>query len=62
MQDRPPGTILHIRCFVCRLGSDLDLDLHTGGELKFHQGVHRLGVGILDVEKTTVRVELELLA
>ena len=61
MQDRPTGTALHVRYSVCRSGSDLDLDLHTGGELKLHQGVHRLGVGLLDVKKPAVGVELELL-
>ena len=61
MQDRPTGTALHVLYSVCRSGSDLDLDLHTGGELKLHQGVHRLGVGLLDVKQSAIGVELELL-
>ena len=61
MQGPPPGD--DPACTYCaRSGSDLDLDLHTGGELKLHQGVHRLGVGILDVKEPAIGIEFELLA
>ena len=41
--------------------SELDLDLHTGGQLEIHQSLHRLGSGVLDVDQALVGAALELL-
>ena len=40
----------------------LDLDLHTGGQLQGHQGLHRLGGGLGDVDEALVGAALKLLA
>ena len=45
----------------CRLKSELDLDLNTGGELDVHQCVHSLLRGLDDVDESLVRAQLELL-
>src|SRR6266478_4528090 len=42
--------------------SELNLDVHAGGEVELHQGVHGLWRRIDDVEHTLVRADLELLA
>src|SRR5215813_5817130 len=43
-------------------GSELDLDVHAGGEVELHERVDRLRRRIDDVEQTLVRAHLELLA
>ena len=40
----------------------LDLDLHTGGQIQSHQGLHGLGGGIGDVDQALVGAALKLLA
>src|SRR5699024_8630474 len=40
----------------------LDLDLHAGGKLQAHQGLHGLGGGLDDVDQPLVGAALELLA
>ena len=45
---------------VCAL--QLDLDLHTGGQLQGHQGLHGLGGGLADVDEALVGAALKLLA
>ena len=42
-------------------GLQLDLDLHAGGELQGHQGLHGLGGGLGDVDEPLVGPALELL-
>src|ERR1700674_5886135 len=43
-------------------GSELDLDIDTGGEIELHQRVHRLRRRIDDVEQALMRAHLELFA
>jgi len=45
----------YIRCL------QLDLDLHTGGQIQSHQRLHGLGGGIGDVDQSLVGAALELL-
>ena len=40
----------------------LELDLHTGGQIQGHQGLHGLGGGVGDVDQTLVGAALKLLA
>ena len=40
----------------------LDLDLHTGGQIQGHQGLHGLGGGVGDVDQALVGAALKLLA
>ena len=40
----------------------LDLDLHAGGQLQSHQGLHGLGGGLGDVDQALVGAALKLLA
>ena len=47
---------------VGSMTSDLDLNLDTGREFEFHEGVDSLRIGIVDVQKTDIGVEFELLA
>ena len=42
--------------------SDLDFNLDAAGEFEFHQGVHGLGGGVVDVDEAFERRKLELLA
>src|SRR5687768_12313427 len=42
-------------------GSELDFDVHAGGEVELHQRVHGLRRRINDVEQALVRAHLELL-
>ena len=42
--------------------SELDLDLHAGRQLQGHQGLHRLGGGLGDVDQALVGAALKLLA
>src|SRR5690349_4464460 len=53
----------------CRSGSErrwllgqLDLDVHTSGQIELHQRIHRLRGRLHDVEQPLVRPHLELLA
>ena len=39
----------------------LDLDLHAGGQLQAHQGLHGLGAGVGDVDQALMCTALELL-
>ena len=43
-------------------GLQLDLDLHTSGQLQGHQSLDGLGSGLGDVDQTLVGAALELLA
>ena len=45
-----------------RWGLELDLDLNTGGKLKAHQSLDRLGAGVGDVDQALVGAALKLLA
>ena len=40
----------------------LDLDLHAGRQLQGHQGLHRLGGGLGDVDEALVGAALKLFA
>src|SRR5689334_13296545 len=42
--------------------SELDLDVHAGGEVELHQRIDGLRRGVDDVEHALVRAHLELLA
>src|SRR5579883_262181 len=42
--------------------SDLDLDIHTGGEVELHQRVHRLRRRLHDIEQAAMCADLKLLA
>src|SRR5579871_1012040 len=42
--------------------SELNLDVHTRGEIELHQRVHRLCRRVDDVENPLMRTDLELLA
>src|SRR5579875_942017 len=42
--------------------SELDLDVHAGGEIELHQRVYRLRRGVDDIEHPLMRADLELLA
>src|SRR6478752_1870281 len=44
------------------LGSELDLNIDTSGEIELHQRVYRLRCRVNDVEETLMRAHLELLA
>ena len=44
---------------MCTL--QLDLDLHTGGQIQSHQSLHGLGGGVGDVDQSLVGAALELL-
>jgi hypothetical protein len=48
--------------FAFLRSSELDLDIHAGGEIKLHQCVNRLRRGLDDVEQPLVGAHLELFA
>src|SRR6478736_1729289 len=47
--------------FPISSGSELDLDVDTGGKIELHQRIHRLRRRIDDIEQALVRAHLELL-
>src|SRR5688500_4134316 len=52
-----------VRPLVAMIGaSDLDLDIHAGGEVELHQRVHGLRCGVDDIEQPPMRPDFELLA
>ena len=44
------------------LKSELDLDVHTGGQFESHQGLNGLGGGLGDIDQSLVGAALKLLA
>src|SRR5215471_1060049 len=56
-----PERMLVVLVFLVPPGSELDLDVDTGGEIELHQRVHRLRRRIDDVEQALVGAHLELL-
>ena len=56
------GLLSRLACSQRLRRLQLDLDLHTSGELQGHQGLHGLGGGLDDVDEALVGAALELLA
>ena len=44
------------------IASELDLDVHTGGQFESHQGLNGLGGGLGDIDQSLVGAALKLLA
>src|SRR5215467_6866909 len=57
-----PERMLVVLVFLVLPGSELDLDVDAGCQIKLHQRVHRLRRRIDDVEQALVGAHLELLA
>lgn len=62
-QKRRPEGRLFQSCFqLIRLRAQLDLHVHAGGEVEFHERIDRLRRWIDNVEHTLMRADFELLA
>jgi hypothetical protein len=48
--------------YLTASSSQFDLDIHAGGQIHAHQRVHRLRGGLMDVDETLMRPDLEVLA
>src|SRR3954468_22548537 len=57
-----PERMCVVLTFLVPYDSELDLDVHAGGEVELHQRIHRLRGRINDIEQALVRAHLELLA